>query len=551
MPFHGGVPDSHLAWAAAYLERLGVPSWGIVPRTRFQRLDLDRNGVPDANSERELEFQKDLRVILDRAKLTPVPTLVITDERSHNPPAAKPRSALPFSDDLREVIFLALDSEMPGAITIQQTNERLKGLLGTDIWSGRRYEDGSHKEEQGRCWYRMRDIALNQGSHSGLMRAHIQVPLGYFHPDTLFPTMTGSAPVVVQQIPSSIPIAVTQPVAPGLWYRLYARPLPLDTDVTALVTQYRSKGLLAYKSVTTTLKERGMQLNKAPKAMEVHLLFKLVNQRDAALQALRGSMPNLDVRSSDVDPDQWRSEYTHFYDEGYIRQLFADPRPVEHIKKLLALAPASIRPVNTREAAPTMAVDIEKARQKLIADMLETSRYPPLTRNPLDPPTLPRVLQQYWCTSDFLHALTQAPRPHHFSEMDDMCLKRMSLFLLLLAEFPRPSFRISLYNSRFGQYRRLMKHVTMHIETAVEAKSSSCGISSKLEPGRSVAQGAKESNGAEFIQYHPKESRFVIVLDPDRDAAEYVPTQKVLDDEAKAAEGEVAKVVAKKKASKG
>jgi hypothetical protein len=324
--------------------------------------------------------------------------------------------------------------------------------------------------------------------------------------------------------------------------------LPLDTDAGSLARNYRLQGILAYKSATTVLKERGMRQKDAPRALEVHFLFKLVDQRDTVLQMLRNSMPDVNVISSDTDTDQWRSEYTHFYDEGYVRQLFADPRPREQITKLLELAPPSIRPINSRETAPTMAVETEKARQTLLAEMLEYKRYPPLVRNSNQRPRIPRVLQQYWCTSQFLHALTQAPRPETFSEKEDLSLKRLSLFLLLLGEFSRPSFRISLFNSSDGRYIWLMRHVVKQIEIATEANSSSCGIGSKLEPGRMVSQGADESNGAEYIQYFPKESRFLIVIDRTSSTAEYIPSQEVLDREAKVAEAEIAKVASKKKA---
>ncbi|KAF9504393.1 hypothetical protein BS47DRAFT_1368835 [Hydnum rufescens UP504] len=101
---------------------------------------------------------------------------------------------------------------------------------------------------------------------------------------------------------------------------------------------------------------------------------------------------------------------------------------------------------------------------------------------------MPRSLEQFWCMSQFLHELTQACCPENFSEGDHLCLKQLSLFLLLLAEFSRQ---------------------------ALEAKSALCGKASIVEPGRSFNQGAQdESVGAECIQYAPKDHRFLIVLDP-------------------------------------
>jgi hypothetical protein len=211
------------------------------------------------------------------------------------------------------------------------------------------------------------------------------------------------------------------------------------------------------------------------------------------------------------------------------------------------LAPPSNRPINIRENASTMAIDIERARQALLADMLETTKYPPLLRPLTVLPMLPMELGQFWCTSRFLHELTQAPRPAHFSEADDMGFKRLSLFLLLLAEFSNPAFRIPLYASK-GPYVRLMRHIVRCIRRAFASNSSQCGISPSLEPARTFHQGTKdESIGAKFVLYAPKDRRFFIVLDCNRDSPEYMPTQNTLDADERRVEAAIARVTERSK----
>ncbi|KAF9509267.1 hypothetical protein BS47DRAFT_1365380 [Hydnum rufescens UP504] len=149
-------------------------------------------------------------------------------------------------------------------------------------------------------------------------------------------------------------------------------------DTRDLAEQYHPQGVLAFKGSLVLVKEWGIRQKDSQKVLEINLLFKRPNQQDAVLQRLRESDPKVDARTVDTDPHNWRSDYQHFFDEGYIRQLFADPRPIKDIEALLELAPPSSHPINTREAAKTVAMDMERARQALLLQMFEAGRYPPL-----------------------------------------------------------------------------------------------------------------------------------------------------------------------------
>ncbi|KAF9512962.1 hypothetical protein BS47DRAFT_1393706 [Hydnum rufescens UP504] len=469
-----GTPDNSMRWNAVLMERLGMPCWGIMPRVVPQRLDFDAGGQLDADPLKEADFQRGMQ-----------------------------RAPEEFSDAVKAVILQALDSEMPDAYTIEETSEKLKGLLGSKVW----------------------DIPLHLGAHNSVSESLIEVPLGYFHPELRFPLRTGHAPKVMASA-----------ISPNK---------PSTLQVRDLAEQYRPQGILAFKGSLVLVKERGIRQKDSQKVLEINFLFKRPDQRDAVLQSLRESNPKVDARAVDTDPQNWRSDYQHFFDEGYIRQLFADPRPIKDIEALLKLAPPSSRPVNTREAAKTVAVDMERARQALLLQMFEAERYPPLVRPPHLPPKIPRSLGQFWCTSQFLHELTQAPCPENLSEGDHLCLKRLSLFLLLLAEFSRAAFRIPLYASQLGPYVCLIRHIVLCIQRAFEAESVLCGKAPEaVEPGRSFNQGARdESVGAECVQYAPKDRRFLIVLDPNRESPEYTPSKAALEVDAKQVEAVIARVL--------
>ncbi|KAF9504716.1 hypothetical protein BS47DRAFT_1401107 [Hydnum rufescens UP504] len=506
-----GTPDNGMRWNAVLMERLGVPCWGIMPRVGPQRLDFDAGGRPDADPLKEANFQKGMRVISQDQQ--PLQVVVYSQKRPCSPPSSPPVGPREFSDDLKAVIIRALDSEMPDAYTIEESSAKLKGLLGSKVWSGRWYEDGSHMERRGRVWYQTRDIPLHLGAHNSVSDSLIEVPLGYFHPELRFPLHMGQAPKVMTSAISPNKPSVLQGIEPNLWYRLTASPYPTHMIARDLAERYRPQGVLAFKGSLVLVKEWGIRQKDSQK-------------RDAVLQRLRESDPKVDARTVDTDPHNWRSDYQHFFDEGYIRQLFADPRPIKDIEALLELAPPSSRPINTREAAKTVAMDMERARQALLLQMFEAGRYPPL----------------------FLHELTQAPCPENFSEGDHLCLKCLSLFLLLLAEFSRVAFRIPLYASQRGPYVRLMQHIVLCIQRAFEAKSVLCGKASEVELGRSFNQGTHdESVGAEFVQYAPKDCRFFIVLDPNLESPEYAPSKAALEADAKRVEAVIARVVEQSK----
>ena len=274
------------------------------------------------------------------------------------------------------------------------------------------------------------------------------------------------------------------------------------------------------------------------------------------LQDLRESDSALIVKAIDNNPEGLRPEYSHFFDAGYIAQLFADPRPIHDIAKLLELAPKSQRPVLTREAASTFAIDVERARQALLANMFETDKYPPILRSPNSPPSIPRKMRGYWCQPQFLHELTQAPRPDDFSEQEDLCFKRLSIFLLLLAEFPNASFRVPLYSSHGGPYVRLMWHIVRCIRLAYNANSSMCGIDFPTEPLHAFnwGDGRDKTLGAEHVQYLAKDRHFLIVLDLDSDRPEFVPSQHALQIDAERVEAVIVRAINRNKnkgASKG
>jgi len=541
------TPEDDERISAVLIERLGAPCWGITRKVQPQRLDFVIRGKPDADPVKELEFQGGMRQIAQRRKPLCVP--VYAQER-RCPRASAPSSGVVFevTDELRAIILHALDSEMPDAYTIEETSARLKGLLGAQVWSGVRYEDGCHFETIERAWYQTRDILMHMGSHAALPRAHLQIPPGYFNPKLRLPIRTGEQPKVLARIDSANRPTVLPAIPQGRWYRLTASPYPMDTGARGLSEEYRARGVLAFKSNVVVMKERGVRQKDSPKAVEISFLFKQMQHRDTVLQALRDMRPNIDARAVDDDAEGLRTDYHHFSDEGYVRQLFADSRPVGEVSALLELAPPSNRPVNVRENASTMAINIERARQALLADMFETSRYPPLLRSSNDPPVLPRKLGHFWCTSEFLHRLTQAPGPANFSETDVMQFKRLSLFLLLLAEFSHPAFRIPVYASQNSPYVRLIRHIVGCIERAYASNSTQCGQGAQTEPGRIFHQGAQdESIGAEYVQYAPKDRRFVIVLDRDRRSPEYVPSRTALEEEKNRVEAVIARAAERSK----
>lgn len=541
------TPEDDERMSAVFMERLGVPCWGVMRAVQPQRLDFDPQGKPDPEPVKEQEFQAGMRRIARRRKPQSVP--VYTQEYPCPQPSVSASGMVSeFTDELKAIIVRALDSEMPDAYTIEETNAKMKEQLGADVWSGERYEDGCHIDKEGRAWYQTRDFLIHMGSHFAVARAHLEVPPGYFDPKLRFPLRTGQAPNVLTRTTLANRPVILPAIAQGCWYRLTSSPYPLDTNARPLAEQYRTAGVLAFKSNVVVMKERGVRQKESPKAVEISLLFKQREHRDAVLQEVRNSNPSVDARAVEDRMEVWRSDFCHFWDEGYIRQLFADARPVNDIKALLDLAPPSHRPLNIRENASTMAIDIENARQALLVDMFETSKYPPLIRSPNVLPMIPRTLGQFWCTSQFLHELTQAPRPANFSEADDMQFKRLSLFLLLLAEFSNPAFRLPLYASRKGPYVRLMRHIVRHIQQAFDSNSSQCGASPPLEPARIFHQGAQdESIGAEYVQYAPKDRRFFIVLDLDRDVPEYVPTQLALEGDQRRVELAISRVVDRSK----
>ncbi|KAF9504161.1 hypothetical protein BS47DRAFT_1368986 [Hydnum rufescens UP504] len=233
------------------------------------------------------------------------------------------------------------------------------------------------------------------------------------------PPSSPPAPKVMTSAISPNKPSVLQGIEPNLWYHLTASPYPTHMIARDLAERYRPQGVLAFKGSLVLVKEWGIRQKDSQKVLEINLLFKRPDQRDAVLQRLRESDPKVDARAVDTDPHNWRSDYQHFFDEGYIRQLFADLRPIKDIEALLELAPPSSRPINTREAAKTVAMDMERARQALLLQMFEAGRYPPLVRPPHLPPRIPRSLRQFWCTSQFLHELTQAPCPELITPAHD------------------------------------------------------------------------------------------------------------------------------------
>ncbi|KAF9509673.1 hypothetical protein BS47DRAFT_1365134 [Hydnum rufescens UP504] len=196
---------------AVLMERLGMPCWGIMPRVVPQQLDFDAGGQPDADPLKEADFQRGMQ---------------------------------------------ALDSKMPDAYTIKETSEKLKGLLGSKVWSGRWYEDGSHMERQGRVWYQTRDIPLHLGAHNSVSESLTEVPLGYFHPELRFPLRYGPCPkghglCYIPQQAFHAPGYRTQPlVSPD---RL-SLPDPYGSEGPG--EQYRPQGVLAFKGSLVLVKER-------------------------------------------------------------------------------------------------------------------------------------------------------------------------------------------------------------------------------------------------------------------------------------------------------
>ncbi|KAF9503197.1 hypothetical protein BS47DRAFT_1369720 [Hydnum rufescens UP504] len=312
-----GMPDNGMQWNAVLMERLGMPCWGIMPRVVPQQLDFDAGGQPDVDPLKEADFQKGMQAIsCDQQPLQ----AVIYSQNGH-------ACLLPLLQQAPKSLVMALDSEMPDAYTIEETSEKLKGLLGSKVWSSQ--------------W----DVPLHLGAHNSISDSLIEVPLGYFHPELRFPLHMGHAPNIMASTISPNKPSTLQGVEPNLCLVL--------------------------------VKEQGIRQKDSQKVLEINFLFKHPNQQDAVLQSLRESDPKVDAHAVDTDPQTWRSDYQHFFDEGYIRQLFTDPWPIKDIVALLELAPPSSHPINTREAAKTVAVDMERARQALLLQMFEVERYPP------------------------------------------------------------------------------------------------------------------------------------------------------------------------------
>ncbi|KAF9508552.1 hypothetical protein BS47DRAFT_1365878 [Hydnum rufescens UP504] len=216
---------------------------------------------------------------------------------------------------------------MPGAYMIEEANAKLKRLLGPKF---------------------------------GLVT---EVPPGYFHPELQFPFHMGHAARVLALTISPNAPSILPVIEPTLW---------------ALLNNITPKVSLLSKAAWVLIKEWGIRQKDSQKVLEINFLFKHLDQQDAVLQSLRASNPEADACAVDTDPPNWRSDYKHFLDEGYIRQLFSDPWPVKEAEALLELAPPSNCPINTREAAKTMAVDMERACQALLQQMFEVQKYPPL-----------------------------------------------------------------------------------------------------------------------------------------------------------------------------
>ncbi|KAF9505547.1 hypothetical protein BS47DRAFT_1367989 [Hydnum rufescens UP504] len=357
-----GRPNNGMRWNAVLME-----SW---------QLDFDAGGRLDVDPLKEADFQKGMRVISQDQQ--PLQVVVYSQKCPCSPPSSPPVGPREFSDDLKAVIIRALNSQMPDAYTIEESSAKLKGLLGSKVWSSQRYEDGFHMERWGRVWYQTRDIPLHLGAHNSISDSLIEVPLGYFHPEVRFPLHMGQAPKVMTLAISPNKPSMLQGIDPNLWYHLTASPYLTHMIAWDLAERYRPQGVLAFKGSLVLVKEWGIRQKDSQKVLEINLLFKQPDQRDAVLQRLRESDPKVDARTVDMDPHNWRSDYQHFFDEGYIRQLFADPWPIKDIEALLELAPPSSHPINTREAAKTVAVDMERARQALLLQMFEAGRYPPL-----------------------------------------------------------------------------------------------------------------------------------------------------------------------------
>jgi hypothetical protein len=116
-------------------------------------------------------------------------------------------------------------------------------------------------------------------------------------------------------------------------------------------------------------------------------------------------------------------------------------------------------------------------------------------------------------------------------------------------EFSRAAVRIPLYASQHRPYVHLIQHIVLCIQQAFEAESVLCGKAPEaVELGRSFNQGAHdESVGAEFIQYAPKDCRFLIVLDPNHESPKYTPSKAALEADAKQVEAVIARVVEQSK----
>ena len=185
-----GYPDDlRTLWHTVCLERMGVPMWGIIPTLQYQRLDFVKEGRPTKNDS---DAQYSMREILHNRRPPTEDVVIYTEERRGLRPIqlhAVPTERL-FTDELKDVIIRALDCEKPDAYTIGETNEKLKNLLGPEIWSGRRWQDGAHHDAPHRTWYGSRDILMNPGPHQGVHHAHFSVPAGYFHPEFRFPQKT-------------------------------------------------------------------------------------------------------------------------------------------------------------------------------------------------------------------------------------------------------------------------------------------------------------------------------------------------------------------------
>ncbi|KAF9519761.1 hypothetical protein BS47DRAFT_1388014 [Hydnum rufescens UP504] len=243
-----GTPDNGMRWNAMLMERLGVPCWGIMPRVGPQQLDFDAGGRPDADPLKEADFQKGMRVISQDQQ--PLQVVVYSQKCPCSPPSSPPVGPREFSDDLKAVIIRALDSEMPDAYTIEESSAKLKGLLGSKVWSSQWYEDGSHMERWGQVWYQTR-TSLAFGS-----------------------AQFRQAPKVMTSAISPNKPSMLQGIEPNLWYRLTASPYPTHMIARDLTEQYHPQGVLAFKGSLVLVKEQGIRQKDFQKVLEINLLFK-------------------------------------------------------------------------------------------------------------------------------------------------------------------------------------------------------------------------------------------------------------------------------------